>query len=68
MSSKSAMDAQFANREGFRIVDCPANMRPNAESSVEMGERISTDFRSNDVMRARSVINTSMRTVRVNDS
>ena len=42
MSSKSAMDARFANREGFRIVKCPESMNPNAESSAEMGERIST--------------------------
>ena len=42
MSAKSAMYARFANREGFRIVDCPESMRPNAESSAEMGERIST--------------------------
>lgn len=63
MSSKSAMDAQFANREGFRIVDCPKHMRPTAESITEMGERISTGIRSNDAMRARSVINVSMRTV-----
>ena len=45
MSSKSAMDAQFA------------------ESSTEMGERISTAIESNDAMRERSVINVSMRTV-----
>lgn len=63
MSAKSAMYARFANREGFRIVDCPESMRPNAESSAEMGERISTGIRSNDAMRARSVINASMRTV-----
>ena len=63
MSSKSAMDAQFANREGFRIVKCPESMNPNAESLAEMGERISTAIRSNDAMRARSVINVSMRTV-----
>ena len=63
MSSKSAMDAQFADREGFRIVDCPESMCPNAESSTEMGERISTAIESNDAMRERSVINVSMRTV-----
>ena len=63
MSAKSAMYARFANREGFRIVDCPESMRPNAESSAEMGERISTGIRSNDAMRARSVINAYMRTV-----
>lgn len=63
MSAKSAMYARFANREGFRIVDCPESMRPNAESSAEMGERISTGIRINDAMRARSVINASMRTV-----
>lgn len=63
MSSKSAMEAQFANREGFRIVECPESMNPNAESSAEMGERISAVIRSNDAMRARSVINVSMRTV-----
>ena len=63
MSLKSAMEARFANREGFRIVKCPESMNPNAELSTEMGERISTVIRSNDAMRARSVINASMRTV-----
>ena len=63
MSSKSAMEARFANREGFRIVKCPESMNPNTESSAEMGERISAGIRSNDAMRARSVINVSMRTV-----
>jgi hypothetical protein len=57
------MDARFANREGFRIVKCPESMNPNAESLAKMGERISTGIRSNDAMRARSIINVSMRTV-----
>ena len=63
MSSKSAMDARFANREGFRITERPKSMRQNAEPSAETGRRIGTAIESNDAMRERSVINVSMRTV-----
>ena len=63
MSSKSAMEARFRDREGFRLIPVPKHMQPTAESSEAMGERICPQIKKNDVMRNRSVYNASQRTV-----
>ena len=64
MSTKSAMEARFSNREGFRIVSVPESMRPTAESIEEMGTRICRILEQNDVMRDRSLQEASKRIVR----
>ena len=63
MGAKSAMEARFSNRDGFRIVTIPADMRPNAESIEKMGRRISAQIQSNNAMRSRSVSSAAERSV-----
>jgi hypothetical protein len=61
MSTKSAVENRFKNRDGFRIVSVPKSMCPTAESNEKMGKRISAQIRSNNAMRYRSMINASER-------
>ena len=63
MGAKSAMEARFSNRNGFRIVSVPKAMRPTAESIEEMGRRISAQIQSNNAMRSRSLSNAAERSV-----
>ena len=63
MGAKSAMEARFSNRAGFRIVSVPKSMRPTAESIEKMGRRISSQIKSNNAMRNRSVSNAAERSV-----
>lgn len=63
VGAKRAMEARFSTREGFSIVTVPKSMRPTTESIEKMGRRISTQIRSNNAMRNRSISSAAERSV-----